>query len=206
LPLTVDMPPQLEFSEVYNQRVNGSVNVAGGRAFSTSTFIVNPEGFSELVTVVDTCRIDTRVDVEIPFNFNVDDVIYLDTTNMDLASLELPDMIEELTMELTFVSTLPLNLRASFYAYDSENDRITDTLLLDVMVMRASLDGQPTTTNVSIVVDESRVESVLHSDHIIMAYRLDSDDKYVELNVNQKVDMYLKVRAKYNNTIEFNED
>ena len=203
LPLTVDMPPQLQFSEVYNQRVNGAVNVAGGRAFSSSSFIVNPEGFSELVTVVDTCRIDTRVDVEIPFNFNVDDVIYLDTTNMDLANLELPDMIEELTMELTFVSTLPLNLRASFYAYDSENDRITDTLLVDAVVMRASLDGRPMTTNVSIVVDESRIESVLQSDRIIMAYLLDSSDKYVELNTNQKVDMYLKVRAKYNDTVEF---
>jgi hypothetical protein len=77
---------------------------------------------------------------------------------------------------------------------------------LDAVVMRASLDGRPTTTSVSIVVDESRIEGVLHSDRIIMAYLLDSGDKYVELNVNQKVDMYLKVRAKYNDTIEFNED
>lgn len=206
LPLTVDMPSQLQFSEVYNQRVNGTINVAGGRAFSTSTFIVNPEGFSELVTVVDTCRIDTRVDVEIPFSFNVDNVTYLDTTNMDLASLELPDMIEELTMELTFISTLPLNLRASFYAYDSENDRITDTLLVNALVTRASFDGRPVTTNVSLVVDESRIDGLLHSDRIIMAYLVDSDDKNVKLNVNQKVDMYLKAKAKYNDTIEFNED
>lgn len=206
LPLTVDMPPQLELSEVYSQRVNGTVNVAGGRAFSTSTFIVNPEGFSELVTVVDTCRIDARVDVEIPFSFTVDDITYLDTTNMDLTHLELPDMIEELTLELTFVSTLPLNLKASFYAYDSQNDRITDTLLVDAVVMRASFDGRPVTTNVSLVVDESRLDDVLHSDRIIMAYLLDSDDNNVKLNINQKVDMYLKVRAKYNDTIEFNED
>ena len=96
-----------------------------------------------------------------------------------------------------------MNLRASFYAYDSENDRIMDTLLVDAVVMRASLDGRPMTTNVSIVVDESRVESVLQSDRIIMAYLLDSSDKYVELNTNQKVDMYLKVKAKYNDTVEF---
>jgi hypothetical protein len=36
-----------------------------------------------------------------------------------------------------------------------------------------------------------------------MAYLLDSSDKYVELNTNQKVDMYLKVKAKYNDTVEF---
>ncbi len=204
LPLVVDMPPQLQLDEVFNQRINGTLNVAGGRAFSTSTFIVNPEGFSELVTVVDTCRIDTEVDVEIPFSFKVDDITYLDTANMDLANLEFPDLIEELTLELTFVSTLPLNLRASFYAYDSENDRITDTLLVNETVIQASQDGRPMTTNVALVVDESRIEKVLHSDRIIMAYLLDSGDKNVALNVNQRIDLYLKIKAKYNDTVEFN--
>ena len=206
LPLIVDMPPQLHFGEVFNHRINGAINVGGGRAFSTSSFIVNPEGSSDLVTVADTCRIDTRVDIEIPFSFTVDDIIYLDTMDMNLANLELPDMIEELTLELTFVSSLPLNLRASFYAYDSANDRVTDTLLRDAVVMRASLDGHPMTTEVPLVVDESRIEGVLHSDRIIMAYLIDSDDKNVQLNVNQKVEMYLKVRAKYNDCIEFNEN
>ena len=203
LPLVVDMPPQLQFGEVYNQRVNGEVNVAGGRAFSTSTFIVNPEGFSELVTVVDTCRIDTRVDVEIPFSFLVDDITYLDTIDMELSSLELPDMIEELTLEMTFVSTLPLNLKASFYSYDSANDRVTDTLLLDAVVMKASHDGRPTTTNVSLVVNEDRLDGVLQSDRIIMAYLLDSDGQNVELKTHQKVDMFLKIKAVYNADVEF---
>lgn len=204
LPLVVDMPPQLQTTEVYNQRVNGAVNVAGGRAYSTSSFIVNPEGFSELVTVVDTSRIDTEVDVEIPFSFTVDDITYLDTIKMDLSNLELPDLIEELAMDLTFISTLPLNMKASFYAYDSENERITDTLLVESAVIRASLDGRPTTTNVSLVVDERRIENVMHSDRIIMAYWLDSDNNNVKLNVNQKLDMYLKVRAKYYDNVEFN--
>lgn len=204
LPLVVNMPSQPQASEVFNQRVNGAVNVAGGRVFSTSTFIVNPDGFSELVTVADTSRIDTEVDVEIPFSFTVDDIAYLDTTKMDLSDLELPDMLEELAMDLTFVSTLPLNLKASFYAYDSESERIMDTLLVDGAVIRASLDGRPTTTNVSLVVDEHRLENVMHSDRIIMAYWLDSDNNNVKLNVNQKLDMYLKVRAKYYDNIEFN--
>ena len=134
----------------------------------------------------------------------MDDIAYLDTTKMDLSNLELPDMIEELTMDLTFISTLPLNLKASFYAYDSESERITDTLLDEGAVIRASLDGRPTTTDVSLVVDERRLENVMHSDRIIMAYWLDSDGNNVKLNVNQKLDMYLKVRAKYYDNVEFN--
>jgi hypothetical protein len=37
-----------------------------------------------------------------------------------------------------------------------------------------------------------------------MAYWLDSDGNNVKLNVNQKLDMYLKVRAKYYDNVEFN--
>ena len=197
LPLTVDMPPQLEFTEVFNQTVNGKINVAGGRAYSTSTFVVNPDGFSELVSVSDTCRIDTDVWVKVPFSFNVDDITYLDTIDMNLASLELPEMIEQLTLELAFVSTFPVNLKASYYMYDSENDRITDTLLADTEVIQASADGRPTTTNVSLVVDENHLENVLGSDRIIMSYLLDSSDKNVDFTIHQKVDLFLKIRAKY---------
>lgn len=202
LPLTVDMPPHLEFTEVFNQRVNGRVNVAGGRAYSTSTFVVNPDGFSELVSVSDTCRIDTDIWVKVPFSFNVDDITYLDTVNMNLANLELPEMIEQLTLELAFVSTFPVNLKASYYMYDSENDRITDTLLADTEVIQASADGRPTTTNVSLVVDEDHVGSVLESDRIIMSYLLDSGGKNVEFTIHQKVDLFLKIRAKYKTVID----
>jgi hypothetical protein len=81
--------------------------------------------------------------------------------------------------------------------YDSENDRITDTLLADTEVIQASADGRPTTTNVSLVVDENHLENVLGSDRIIMSYLLDSSDKNVDFTIHQKVDLFLKIRAKY---------
>ena len=202
LPLTVDMPPQLQFTEVFNKKVSGKVNVAGGRAFSTSTFIVNPDGFSDLVSVFDTCRIDTEVGVRVPFSFNVDDVTYLDTVDMNLASMELPDMIRQLTLELTFVSTFPVNLKANYYMYDSESDRVTDTLLANTEVIQASSDGQPMTTNVSLVVDEGHLENVLESNGIIMSYLLDSSDKNVDFTIHQKVDLFLKIRAKYKSDVD----
>lgn len=202
LPLMVDMPPQLQFAEVFNQQVNGRVNVGGGRAYSTSTFIVNPDGFSDMVSVSDTCRIDTDVWVKVPFSFNVDDVNYFDTIDMDLASLELPEMIEQLTFELTFVSTFPVNLRANYYMYDFENDRITDTLLANTEVIQASIDGRPTTTNVSLVVDEGHLGNTLESNCIIMSYLLDSGDKNVDFTIHQKVDLFLKIRAKYKSNVD----
>lgn len=203
LPLSVDLPPQMEFREVLNSRVDGIIPSQGGRAYASTNFIVNPDGYSQMVNVVDDNRVDTRVSVEIPFSFTVEDITYLDTIISDFGDFEMPDMIEQLTFEMTFASTLPLNMKGSFLMYDSENDRITDTLLMNSTMIKASFDGRPVKTDVKLVVDEDRVEHALHSDRIIMSYCLDSDAHNVNLNANQKLDLFLKVRAKYKTNVVF---
>lgn len=204
LPLDIAVPSQMQYGEVYEQTVNAQIDARGGRAMATSEFLVNPGGMSELVTVTDTCAIDARVDVEIPFSFNLDDIVYLDTVNMNLSNLEFPEMIERLTLQLTFVSTLPLNLDASFFMYDSESGQITDTLLDGTQLIEASLDGRPVTTTLDLDVTEDRIDKVLHSDRIIMWYHLDTDARDVVLNVNQNLDLFLKVKAEYNGCVELN--
>lgn len=203
MPVAVDLPSQLAFAEVFDHSLNGQLNASSSRAYSVSNFIVNPSGMMDMVTVVDTCNIDVRVDVSIPFAFAVDDVQYLDTVNLELSEIKMPDMIERITLDLTFNSTLPLNLGGRFYMYDSENDRITDTLVANDEIIRASFDGQPTTTMVSIDITEGRVENVLHSDRIIMLYELDTEARDVVLNANQKLDLYVKTKVKYDGVVEF---
>lgn len=203
LPLTVNIPPQEQLGEVFNQLVNGRINVYGGRVYLASTFVVNPDGLSQLVSVSDESVIDTQIDVELPFSFKLDDIRYIDTLDLDLSSIGMPEMIERLTMELAFASTMPLNLRASYYTYDSESGRITDTLLANSELIAASFDGSPKTTEVALVVDENRIDNVMHSDRIIMSCKLDTEKNNVKLNAKQKIDLSLKVKAEYNIDVEF---
>ena len=202
LPLEVDLPSQTAFSEVFSQLLQGRINASGGRAYASSDFVVNPSGVSEMVTVDDTCCIDLKIDVDIPFAFKVDDVKYVDTVNMNLSELDMPDLIESISLELTFTSTIPLNLNGQFYMYNSETEMITDTLLSDSRLIQASFDGHPTTTTVSVDITEARVEHVLHSDRIIMVYELDTDAHDVKLNANQKLDLFTKAKVKYNGVVE----
>ena len=202
MPVVVDLPSQLTFAEVFNQSLNGQLNASSSRVYSVSNFIVNPSGFSDMVSVADTCNIDVRVDVNIPFAFAVEDVRYLDTVHLELSEINMPDMIESITLEMTFNSTLPLNLGGRFYMYDSESDKITDTLVANDEIIRASFDGQPTTTEVSIEITENRIEKVLHSDRIIMLYELDTDARDVVLNANQKLELYVKTKVKYDGVVE----
>ena len=87
--------------------------------------------------------------------------------------------------------------------FDSETGMITDTLLGDSKVIKASFDGKPVTTEVKLVVDEDRVENVLHSNRIIMSYKLDTENHNLYLNLNQKLDLSVKGRAKYKGNVDF---
>lgn len=206
LPLVVELPMQNDFAEVFSQPVNGRINASGGRTYASSEFIVNAQGIDEMVTIEEMSCVDVKVDVEIPFDFKIDEVTYVDTADMNLSELDMPDMIERITLELTFTSTLPLNLNGQFYMYDSENDVITDVLISDAQLIQASFDGQPTTSTVIIDVTEERIEHVLHSDRIIMAYKLDTDAHNVKLNANQSLNLFVKAKVKYNLDVELKID
>ena len=204
LPLVVELPVQHAFSEVYNSTLSGKINPCGGGAIASSLFRVNTSGIEDIITMSDTCNLDIRVDISLPFSFNISEVQYLDTVNLDLTELELPDFIEKLTLELAFTSTLPVNLRGQFYMYDSEFEMITDTLIDASELIEASFDGQPTHTTVSIEITEERINKVIQSDRIIMLYELDTDARNVKLTADQKLTLFVKAKAKYNGVAEFN--
>lgn len=201
MPISIDLPSQTTFAEVFRCPLNGRLNATGGHAIASSLFTVNPSGWSEQVIVYDTCSVDVHIDVDIPFAFTIDHVSYVDTVNMRLSDLEMPELIEQLAIELTFNSTLPIDLYGQFYMYDSQTDCVTDTLLANQKLIGASFDGRPTTITLSLEVTEDRIENVLHSDRIIMRYELDTEAQDVTLKSNQRLDLYVKARAKYDGTI-----
>lgn len=203
MPLVVELPAQNTFGEVLSYPLSGEITPSGGNVMASSLFVVNTSGVEDLITVYDTCNLDVRVDVTLPFSFIVNDVQYLDTIDLDLAEIELPDLIEQLTLELTFNSTLPINMMSLFYMYDSEHEVVTDTLVGEGILIEASFDGQPTHTTLSFDITEERIERVLHSDRIIMKYLLDTDAHNVKLNADQKLTLFVKAKAKYDTLVEF---
>lgn len=202
LPLAIDLPPRQVFSEVFRQPVSGWVDLHSAHAFSSSEFTVNPDGASQLVTIHDTCRIDVRVDVSIPFSFNVNGLSYIDTVNMKLDEIEMPELVEKLTLEIEFQSTLPVDLSGKFMLYDSETGCVTDVLLEESSLIAASFDGRPQASNVVIEITDERVQNALRSDRIILYFGLDTDTHDVSLNAQQGLRFFAKAKVKYNGVIE----
>jgi hypothetical protein len=147
--------------------------------------------------------IDVMVDAEIPFDFAVDDVRYIDTTVLNLSGVSKPEQIEKLTFELAFTSTIPLNMNAQFFTYDSVTEQITGVLVDEARLINGSFDGQPINTEVTFEVTGEKVENLLRSDRLISVYSLDTDAHDVVLNGQQQLDVFMKARVKYNGIVEF---
>ena len=202
-PVSVDVPSQLSFGQVFERTLNGKISANETAVYASSNFIVNPSGMSDLVSVSDTCSIDVIIDTEIPFAFVVEDVHYLDTTELALSGISQPEQIEKLVLELTITSTVPLNMNAQFFTYDSETERITDTLIAKDRLIRASFDGRPTMTEMALEVTGDKIRHLMESDRLISCYELDTESHDVVLNGNQGVDVFMKARVKYNGVIDF---
>lgn len=202
-PLVLDIPSQNDFGQVFDNTLDGKISANETSIYASNTFIVNPSGMTDMVSVADDCVIDVMFDTEIPFEFKVDDVCYSDTTRLELFEINQPDQIEKLTLELTFVSTIPINMNAQFYSCDSVTGQIIDTLLAEDRLIKASFDGQPATTEVTLEITSEKIEPFLRSEWLISRYELDTEDQSAVLKAQQGVEVSLKARVKYNGIVEF---
>ena len=200
--VSVDIPSQPGFGQVYERNLNGKIMANETGLYAVSNFIVNPSGVSDLVSVSDTCVIDVMIDTEIPFAFAVNDVRFVDTTDLNL-KIEAPEQIEKLTLELTFTSTVPLSLNAQFFTFDSELGQVTDALVAKDRLINASYDGRPVTTELTLEITGETIEHLNHSDRLISVYEIDTDSRDVCLKSNQQLGVYIKARVKYKDDIGF---
>ena len=201
-PVSVSVPPLSNFGQVFERSLGGKISANETGVYTVSNFIVNPSGMSNMVSVSDTSVIDVMIDAEIPFSFAMNDVRFVDTTDLNL-KIDAPEQIEKLTLELTFTSTIPLGLNAQFFAYDSETGKITEALVDEDRLINASYDGNPVTTEVTLEITGEKVEHVNHSDRLISVYEIDTDAHDVCLQGQQQLSLFVKARVKYKGVVEF---
>ena len=197
-PVSVSVPPLSNFGQVFERSLGGKISANETGVYTVSNF----SGMSNMVSVSDTSVIDVMIDAEIPFSFAMNDVRFVDTTDLNL-KIDAPEQIEKLTLELTFTSTIPLGLNAQFFAYDSETGKITEALVAEDRLINASYDGNPVTTEVTLEITGEKVEHVNHSDRLISVYEIDTDAHDVCLKGQQQLSLFVKARVKYKGTVEF---
>lgn len=204
LPLGIEVRPATDYVEVFHQALDGRLDAQASAIYLTSDLILNPEGTMQQVSVSDASAIDMRVNINVPFDFAIDDVHYTDTVNMRLSEIQSPEWIKKLTLELSFTSTVPFNLLGRFQMIDTEHNEITYTLLDDATLIAASYDGQSNVTEVAIEIDGVRMADVMRSDRIILDFGIDSDGRNIVLKADQGLHVFVKAQVEYDALFEIN--
>lgn len=199
LPLVLDAPSSMDYTEVHTVPVDARLNTSLGNVYTSTLFTINPDGMDGIVSVADTCGIDLKVRACIPFSFRADNVRYIDTVVMKMDDFDSPDWIKKLTLELTFSSTIPFGLTGKFMTYNSVDGVITDVLLDDSALIGASYDERPVTTSIVLEITEEHLRNFLNSDNLIMSFGVDTDGHEIMLNANQGLQFSLKADVEYDN-------
>lgn len=206
MPQSIDFEHTEMFEEVFCQDLNGILNAQGGRGLASTSFILNPNGLTNLVSVDDTCSMDVNVRGYIPFAFTTDDVRYFDTIDLRFTEIETPEWIEKLTIEMLFSSSIPLNIGGDLILYNSENNQVVDTIVSDPKLFQSTFDGNMCSTSLAVELDGDRINKVLDTDSLILCFKVDTDSHNAMFTTNQKMEVFLKARVKYKGNIEIVND
>lgn len=206
MPQTIEVPNSSSYVEVFHQTLSGKLNSQDNHVYAVSNFILNPEGMANLVTVCDTNTLGVKVGARVPLAFKTDEVNYTDTIDMAISSIEMPEFIKKMTLELTFNSTIPLNMGGTFLMYDTESASVLGTLVSDPTMIQSSFDGQACSSTVSIELDETTLDSFLRCDALIMNFAVGTDSHEVVLNTNQGMQIFVKTKVEYDGNVELNKE
>lgn len=202
MPVFVDVPSSPVFNEVFSETVHGKLNMTSNTAYASGIFVLNPDGEEDMVMVSDTSTIDVKVDVDVPCSFNVENLLCADTVDMNFANASLPEVIEEITLGFDFLTDLPFNMSVCAFMYDSVNNVVMDTLVVDQR-LQGSFDGSQVESEFFIQAVDDRVDKILKSDHIILNFLLDTDSHDAMLNRKQNLSFDVKADVKYVGNVEF---
>lgn len=205
MPTIVDIPKSPGFNEVFNERVRGNLNMVLNYAYASGSFVLNPDGMSDIVYVSDTSTIDVKIAADIPCAFNVENIFYRDTVNMKLSEITYPELVKEIDLDLDFLTDLPFNFGVNVLMFDFQNQVVTDTLASDARI-QGSFDGVKIASQIVVKITEDRVDKVLNSDRIILDFALDTEAHDVVLNLKQSLDFAVKADVRYNGNVEFSND
>lgn len=204
-PVTLVLPPSQDFVPAMDEKtLNLTFNTDNTQFHMAGQFDLNPNGTNQLLTIKDESSIGLRADVTIPFSFNIPNVTYTDTVDIDFSGISATQMVNEIILGLLFKSQMPFNFGVDLYTYNSQLGMITDTLLVNGLDVKGSFDGSVVRSEGSIDVTQSRLNSLLNADKLVMRLGLDTENKDVTLNRENGLEMIIKADVLYGGTMDVN--
>lgn len=162
-----------------------------------ASFNLNPDQGSSLVTITDTSSLSLKLHATVPLKFNSTGIYYLDTMNLDMSSIQTPEIVKQILLSVSFDSEMPLNLNAQLYTLDPVTEQITDSLVVNPLHIGASFDGKPVHSEAQISVTHKRMENLFKSKNLMMRFDIDTDGRDAVLTTSSGLSVGLKADVIY---------
>ena len=179
------------------ETVTININTEYDRFGFDAAFNLNPDQGSSLVTITDTSSLSLKLHASIPLKFNSTGISYLDTMNLDMTSIETPEIVKQILLTIAFDSELPLNLNAQFYTLDPETEQITDSLVTSPLHIGASFTGKPVHSEAQVSVTHERMEHLFKSKNLMMRFDIDTEGQNAVLTNTSGLTIGLKADVIY---------
>lgn len=206
-PYVLDIIPSNTFHELIpeGECVNISMNTKYDAFRFNGAVDFNPDAAESLIVIYDTSAISLGVDAVIPMQFNIPNVAYIDTLDLDLGEISAPELVEKIVLNILFDSEMPFNLNAQFYALNSMTGQVSDALLENELAIKGSFDGQPAKSEVDVAITQDLLKKLLESDKLIMRFGVNTNNNNVYLNLNNGLGLTLKADVFYGGSLDFND-
>lgn len=161
--------------------------------------LINPLGFDAgEVSIHENSSLDVKIDLNLPFDLNVEEIYYQDIIDFSLDSVMMQDLIQEISFRCQLKNTLPLHVKAQLYFYNSAQQTVIDSLFTPSLDLNGAYrNGEPTETTVIMDVVQERVNKILAADKIILHFTIDTDGERVVINAKDGIKALLGMRFKY---------
>ena len=196
-PAVYDITLTPTMSDFFDENLTLEVSTDQDRIYASGSFIFNPDGMDNLVTVYDTSSIGVAAEAVVPLRFNIPGVYYRDTLELNFSDLEYPEGIQEMILYMIIDSELPFNLNAQLFTMDSVTGQVTDSLLVNDHFIVGSFDGRPARTEATISVTHDRLTSLFDANKLIMRFGINTDNHDVWLNLQNGLTVTLKADVIY---------
>ena len=203
-PYVLDIIPTNTFYNIMDEEtlnINYKTDYYGFRFNGSIDF--NPAGTESLIVIYDTSSISLGVDAVIPMRFNIPNVTYVDTLDLNLNDISAPELVEKIVLNIMFESEMPFNLSAQFYTFNSKYGVVTGTLLDNELVINGSFDGAPVPSEANITLDHDLLKKLLEADKLIMRYAVNTANQDVNLNLDNGLGLTLKADVFYGGSLDF---
>lgn len=202
-PLHLDVDYSLSYIELMDEEVHLGLSTNHNRARASGALVLNPEGTPVLVTLSDTATMGIAAEINVPLKFNISDVSYNDTVDLDLSEIESPEVLSEVRLTMTFESELPFNMEAQIYTTDPETGAVNDSLLGATQTIQgAFVPNTSARTEVIIALTQDRLNKLLANRHLLVRLGLDTEDNDVSLNVEDGIKITVKMDVIYDGDID----